>query len=148
MTADSSEGVRFARRVFGVAGIYGLLILLPQYFLETSLFQRPPIRHPEHFYGFLGVAVAWQVAFLLIARDPVRLRPVMLAGLLEKFSFGTAVGVLYVRGRVAAPTLAFAVIDAMLGVLFITSYLRTRDRRLIGREADSRSDSGSSETGT
>ena len=27
----------------------------------------PAITHPEYFYGFLGVAAAWQVAFLVIA---------------------------------------------------------------------------------
>ena len=64
----------FARRVFGVAGIYGLLVLLPQYFTEakTGADFPPPITHPEYYYGFVGVAVAWQVLFLILARDPHR----------------------------------------------------------------------------
>ena len=71
--------MRFARWVFRLAGIYGLIVLLPQYFLEERIGRDdpPPITHPEHFYAFLGVAVAWQVAFLVIAQDPIRYRPIM-----------------------------------------------------------------------
>jgi hypothetical protein len=52
--------LRFARVVFLVAGIYGILVLLPQYFLEEriGIDSPPPITHPEHFYGFVGVALA------------------------------------------------------------------------------------------
>ena len=137
MTALRNDGERFARRVFGLSGVYGLVVLLPQFFFEEILNRRnpPPITHPEYFYGFLGVAVAWQVAFLLIARDPVRLRPVILAGALEKFSFGLAAATLYGLGRINAPTLGFAAIDAMLGVLFIISYLRTSAPRQVESEA-------------
>lgn len=50
----------FARRVFLIAGSYGLVVLLPQYFLESRTGRElpPPITHPEYYYGFLGVAVA------------------------------------------------------------------------------------------
>ena len=80
----------FARRVFLIAGIYGLLVLLPLYFLEARIGrdQPPAITHPEYFYGFLGVAVSWQVAFLVISRDPVRFRPLMVPAVLEKATFG------------------------------------------------------------
>ena len=62
------------------AGVYGLIVMAPNYFLERQISQNdpPPITHPEYFYGFVGVALAWQVAFLLISREPVRLRPLML----------------------------------------------------------------------
>ena len=61
-----------ARRLFLIAGIYGLAVILPQYFLEARVGRDypPAITHPEYFYGFLGVAAAWQVAFLVIATDP------------------------------------------------------------------------------
>ena len=70
----------FARWLFWIAGIYGLVVLVPQYFLEqkVGLDYPPAITHPEYFYGFLGVAIAWQVAFLIIGQDPQRFRPMML----------------------------------------------------------------------
>jgi len=64
-TGDRS--VTFARRVFAAAGIYGVLVLAPQYFMEGRIGRDfpPPITHPEHFYRFIGVALAWQVLFLV-----------------------------------------------------------------------------------
>lgn len=114
----------FARRVFRFAGVYGLIVLLPQYFLEARIGQDapPPITHPEFFFGFLGVAVAWQVAFLIIAHDPQRFRPLMLAGVIEKFSFPAAIAVLLVQGRVAAAVAVFAGIDLILGLLFVVAW--------------------------
>lgn len=119
--------MKFARRVFLTAGIYGLLVMLPQYFLEqrVSRDQPPAITHPEYFYGFIGVAVSWQVAFLLVARDPARYRPLMLAAVLEKASFGLAAAALYSVGRLALATLFFGLIDLAWGVLFVAAYVRT-----------------------
>src|SRR5262245_17918 len=101
--------MRFARWVFRIAGIYGLAVLAPQYCLEAQVGRDypPPVTHPEFFYGFLGVAVAWQVAFLLIARDPARYRPLMIPAVLEKVTFGIAVLVLFAQQRVAGVLLVF-----------------------------------------
>lgn len=119
--------VTFARRVFLFAGTIGLLTLLPQYFLENRIgVDYPPaITHPEHFYGFVGVGAVWQVLFLVIARDPVRLSPVMPIAVLEKLSFGVPVIVLYSQGRVPAILLGFGLFDLFLGLLFVISYRRT-----------------------
>lgn len=120
--------MKFARKVFLAAGIYGLLILLPQYFLEQKVGRDfpPAITHPEFYYGFLGVAVAWQVAFLVIAHDPVRYRMMMLPGALEKAGFGFAVLALYLQQRVPAALLSFALLDLVLGALFLTAFQKTR----------------------
>lgn len=117
----------FARRTFLIAGVYGLVALLPMYFLEGRIGRDapPPIAHPEFFYGFLGVAVAWQAAFLVITRDPVRFRPLMLPAVLEKASFGLPSIALWLGGRLTAPMLAAGLIDLALGVLFVVAYLRT-----------------------
>ena len=119
----------FARRVFLTAGIYGLIVITPQLFLEgkTSRDFPPAITHPEFYYGFVGTALAWQVVFLLIGRDPVRYRPLMVvAALIEKGLFGVAVPVLYHQGRVSGMMLGFAMIDLVLGLLFLESWRRTK----------------------
>jgi hypothetical protein len=120
----------FARRVFLVAGIYGLAALLPQYFMEERLGRDfpPPISHPEYFYGFLGVAAAWQVAFLMIARDPARYRLIMIPGMLEKVSFGLAGIVLFIEERIPATLLAFGIVDLLWAVLFSMAFVK------VGRE--------------
>jgi hypothetical protein len=119
--------MKFAKRVFLIAGIYGLIVLAPQYFLEakTGTDYPPPITHPEYYYGFIGVALAWQALFLVIAKDPVRYRAMMIPSALEKASFGVAVPLLFLLGRVSSFILGFAMVDLILGALFITSYLKT-----------------------
>ena len=117
----------FAKRVFFLADIYGLVVLLPQYFMEerTGRDFPPPVTHPEYFYGFIGVAVAWQIVFLIISRDPVRYRPIMLAAVVEKASFGVAAVALYLAGRLGVRMLGAGIIDLILGALFAIAYLRT-----------------------
>lgn len=121
--------MKFARRVYLIAGIYGLLVLLPQYFLRARIGNDmpPEITHPEFYYGFVGVAVAWQVLFLILATDPRRFRPMMIPAVLEKASFGVAVVVLVAQGQTAMPMLAAALVDLTFGVLFVLAFFRTRN---------------------
>src|SRR5262245_36994917 len=85
----TQDVIKLSRIVFLTAGVYGLLVVLPQYALENRIgIDTPPsITHPEFFYGFIGVTTAWQIIFLIISKDPVRYRPMMLASVLEKISF-------------------------------------------------------------
>jgi hypothetical protein len=119
--------MKFVRRVFLVAGIYGLVVLLPMYLLEekTGHDFPPPITHPEYYYGFIGVAVAWQVLFIVLSRDPSRYRPMMIPAILEKASFAIPVLLLYLQHRASSFTLAAGMVDAVLGVLFLVAYLNT-----------------------
>lgn len=119
--------MKFAKRLFFVAGIYGLLILLPQYFLEAKNGRDfpPPVNHPEYYYGFVGVALAWQVLFLMLARDPARYRAMMIPAIMEKAGFGVAVLVLYLQHRVAPPLLGAGLIDLAFGALFVVAYAKT-----------------------
>ena len=117
----------FARRVFLVAAVYGALALVPQYFLEARIGRDfpPPITHPEHFYGFVGVALAWQVLFFVVARDPARLRPVMPVAVLEKVAFGGAAVVLFLAGRLHPLMLGAGLSDLVLAALSLAAWLRT-----------------------
>lgn len=123
--------MKFAKVVFLVAGIYGLLALLPQYFTEAQVGRDypPPITHPEYYYGFIGVAVAWQIVFLIMSRDPARFRPVMLAAVLEKLSFGIPALILYSQQRLSNVMLAGGIVDLVLAALFVAAYVKTADGR-------------------
>ena len=115
---------RFARRVYTIAGIYGLIVMFPQYFLEARIGRDnpPPITHPEYFYGFIGIVLVWQLAFLVIARDPARFRALMPVTVLEKLVFAVPAILLFAQGRVAPSVLPFAAIDLVLAVLFLLAY--------------------------
>ena len=122
--------MRIARRVFRFAGIYGLLVLLPQYFTEVKIGHDypPAITHPEFYYGFLGVAISWQIAFLVIAKDPLRYRIMMIPSIAEKLTFGIAVLFLFFGHRTSSMTLTFAIIDLVLAAALFLAYLRTSAR--------------------
>jgi hypothetical protein len=119
--------MKFAKVVFWVAGIWGLLVITPLYFMFDLIGKQdpPPITHPGFYYGFVGVTLAWQIAFLVIARDPVRFRLMMIPSVVEKFSWAIAVGVLVMQGRMHGSDLVFGVTDFILGVLFVIAYLIT-----------------------
>jgi hypothetical protein len=129
---NSGMGTKFARWVFTIAGIYGIIVLVPQYFMEDRLAKDlpPALTHPEHFYGFIGVTLAWQLVYLFIGTDPIRYRPIMVIGMLGKLSFGIACFVLYLQGRLAPVVLAASCVDLFLVVLFGISFLMTRSPKI------------------
>src|SRR5437867_1211918 len=105
--------MRFAKWVFRVAGASGVLLIVPPFFLEgrTGADYPPPINHPEYYYGFFGVTLAWQCLFLIIGADPVRYRLAMLPAMLEKAGFVVAIAVLYLADRVHPLWIGFAAHD-------------------------------------
>ena len=121
---------RFARLVFLIAGIMGVIVLVPQYFMEAAIGrdQPPPIAHPEHFYGFIGIALALQVVFFVIASDVRRYRWMMLPAISEKLAFGVPALLLYFSDRTAGAFALAGTIDLMLGVLFALAFYATADK--------------------
>jgi hypothetical protein len=105
--------MRFAKAVFLTAGIYGLLILTPIYFMEGRIGRETPpaITHPEYFYGFLGAGVAWQIVFLVLSRDPLRYRAMILPSVLEKVSYGIALVLLFTQHRLPLSVLTIGSMD-------------------------------------
>ena len=122
--------MKFAKSIYLLSGLYGLLVLIPQYFLQArnGINFPPTINHPEYFYGFIGVAAAWQIGFLTISKDPQRYGPLMIATVIEKYSYGFPVLVLYVQGRLAVPILVTGLIDLILGTLFVVAYKKVGTR--------------------
>lgn len=123
--------MKFAKYVFIAAGVWGVLLLTPLYFMFDLIGRNdpPPITHPGFFYGFVGVSLAWQFAFFVIASDPLRFRPMMVPSIVEKLGYGVAAIVLYLQGRLHGQDLAFGAIDLILGTLFAAAYLRMRAGR-------------------
>ena len=120
--------MKFAKIVFRVAAIWGVLIITPLYFMFDVISRNdpPPITHPGFFYGFVGTALAWQIAFFFIASDPARYRPLIIPSIFEKFSYGMAVIVLVLQSRMRSSDLLFAGVDLLLGVLFVIAYFKVR----------------------
>lgn len=119
--------MRFARIVFLIAGVIGFLELTPLYFIFDVIGRQdpPPITHPGFYYGFVGVALAWQVAFIVISRDPVRLRPMMIPAVIEKFIYAVTFMALYLQSRIHPSDLAFGIVDLLFGILFLTAFFKT-----------------------
>lgn len=118
--------MKLARVIYALAGVYGIGVLLPMYFERSHIetIYPPAITHLEYYYGFVGVGLAWQVAFLIIASNPVRHRPLMLACVLEKLTYGLAVLVLAFKNQVAGAIMAFGTVDLVWAGLFIFAFLR------------------------
>ncbi|HXM45772.1 MAG TPA: hypothetical protein VN924_31340 [Bryobacteraceae bacterium] len=124
--------MKFAKIVFWGAGAFGVLALAPLYFIFDLVGRQdpPPITHPQFYYGFAGVALAWQFAFFTIATNPARFRPMMIPSLLEKVGYVGALLALHLQGRISTVRAATGLPDALLAVLFLAAFLQTRaDRR-------------------
>ena len=122
--------MRFAKYTFIGAGIWGLVVLLPFYALVDITGRRyaPPTEYPQFFWGFLSVALAWQVAFLIIGIDPVRFRPLMIPAFLEKMGYVATLIVLYAGRRISSLDFQPVLPDFALGVLFVVAYVMTGKR--------------------
>ena len=120
--------MKFAKIIFWIAAIWGFLILTPLYFIFDTIGRQdpPPITHPAFYYGFVGVALAWQVGFVVIARDPVHFRLMMIPAVLEKFSYGISLIALYLQHRLHGADVAFGGIDLLFGALFLVAFAWTR----------------------
>ena len=58
--------MKFAKIVFWIAGIWGVLVLTPLYFIFDLIGRKdpPPITHPAFYYGFVGVPSPGRSHFL------------------------------------------------------------------------------------
>ena len=119
--------MKFARFVFWGAGVWGIVILTPLYFLFDTIgsLHSSPITYPQFYYGFVGVAMAWQFVFLVIGSDPARFRWMMIPSVAEKLVFGLTMIVLYGEGRMAISDLMPVFPDLLLGALFALAFVKT-----------------------
>jgi len=120
--------MNFAKAVFWVGGAFGVVLLTPLYFMFdlAGRLDPPPITHPQFYYGFVGVALVWQFVYIAIGADPLRFRPMMILSALAKGSYVGALLVLYLQERISPMQAATGTPDALLMVLFVTAFLKTR----------------------
>ena len=121
---------RFARSVFLWAGVVGIAELLPLYVGEAlvSRVSPPALTHPTFYYGFIGVALAWQVAFVIMSRDPQRYLPLFPALFLEKLLYPVSTYLLFAHGRVSVLELGGASGDLIWLALFVAVWRRLAKR--------------------
>jgi hypothetical protein len=119
--------MKFARVVFVGAGVWGIVLLTPMYFLFDAIGRQPsgPVTYPQFYYGFLAVTMAWQFAFLVIGSDPARFRLMMMPSVVEKLAFFLSMSVLFVQGRATVTDMMVVAPDFLLGVLFTIAFVKT-----------------------
>ena len=120
--------MKFAKIVFWIAGFWGVLMITPLFFMFNLIGRQdpPPITHPGFYYGFVTAALAWQIAFFVIAQDPIRLRPLIVPAAIEKFGYGIVVLALVSQNRMRPADLMFGCVDLLLGVLFVAAFAKTK----------------------
>jgi hypothetical protein len=120
--------VKFAKYTFLIAGIYGVLVLVPQYFLleKNSSDFPPPITHLEYYYGFTGTALVFQIIFFVISTNPIKYRALIAVSIFEKLAFAIPVALLFFQSKVSSSIFLAGMLDLFLGVLFLIGFFRTR----------------------
>lgn len=123
--------IKFAQRLFLGAGIYGIAVIAPMFFLEHAIgeYDPPSITHAEFYYGFVCTAFAWQIVYLMLSRDPIRLRPMLIPAIMGKAGFAISVFVLCAQGRLGAQNVVLPSIDLLLAALFAWAYVALGSRR-------------------
>lgn len=112
--------LRFASRVYRLAAIYGVLVLLPAYLIPLP----DPYKLTQ--IGFVGLALVFQGLFWIMASDPARYRALVPLTIFEKLCFGLPAAVFWARGQTDGITAAFGVIDLLLAALFTLVLFRLR----------------------
>lgn len=112
--------VRFARGLYRIAAIYGVIVLLPLYFVPL------PAPYRLNLVGFAGAALVFQGMFWIIARDPLRFLPLVGLSVFEKLCFGVPALAFWLRGQTDSVTATFGAIDLLLGALFAVAWFRLR----------------------
>jgi hypothetical protein len=122
--------MKFAKVVFTGAGIWGLIVLTPFYFMFDAIGRSypPPITHPDFYFGFIGLGLSWQIAFLIIGRDPARFKPMLIPAVCEKAFYVISLFVLYQSGRIQLAQLAVGAPDLILGCLFVAAAYKVRSK--------------------
>lgn len=124
--------MKLAKWTFRTAGIFGLIVMVPMLFIEKLIVEimPPAVKHPEFFYGFVLLNICWQILYLIVSKDPIRLRPIMIPSFFAKASGPVALLWLHFQDRISSQWVTTIYMDALFAILFLVSYWVT------GRETD------------
>jgi hypothetical protein len=118
--------MKLARCVFLTAGILGLLPVVP---LAYAAMVNEQIMLPDvgsaslFFYGFVFQYVCWQILYIVLARDPVRYRPMMILAFLAQVIAPLYPAWLYLYGF--RLWISIVVVDLVLAMLFLVAFWLT-----------------------
>ena len=100
--------MKFARIVFVGAGVWGVAVLTPFFWLVdvTGRRYQPPV-----------------------GTNPARFRPLMIPSIVEKFGYVALLALLYSQSRISLADAQAAFPDLLLGTLFAVSFVKTRPAR-------------------
>ncbi len=113
------------RLLFTIAGVYDFLIGLVFLFFGPQLFDAAGVPHPNH-WGYLQfgslLLMVFGTMFFAVAYDPLRNRNLMPYGMLLKLSYTGLVTYYWVTTDCPLLFKPFAIIDAVMLVLFLVAY--------------------------
>jgi len=69
------------------------------------------------------VTLAWQIVYLMMWRDPLRFRPMLIPAIVGKVGFATSVLVLFAQGRLEAASVWLPSTDLILAALFAWAWI-------------------------
>ncbi len=120
--------------LFLVAGLYDFLIGLAFLLCGGMLLKWAGIPEPNH-WGYLQFAalqlLIFGAMFLQVSRDPVGNRNLIVCGLMLKVSYVSLVAYYWAKGECPLLFQPFAVIDAVMFVLFLLAYLDHGERSTV-----------------
>jgi hypothetical protein len=113
------------RLLFAIAAAYDFLLGVAFLFFGPQLFDATGIPYPNH-WGYLQFAslllMVFGAMFFAVAHDPVGNRNLMPYGMLLKLSYTGLVAYYWVTGDCPPLFKPFAIIDAVMFILFVLAY--------------------------
>ena len=112
--------MKFAKWVLIVGGIFGLLAIIPLYFIENQI--APGLNYPEFYYGFIGINILWQILYIYISTNLSRFRPIILFAFFVKILGVISISWLILTERTETWWYGIIISDLILAIMFVTAY--------------------------
>jgi hypothetical protein len=123
-------GPRWIRILFGISGAYDLVLGILFVGFGPAIFEAASVPEPNH-WGYIEfgalLLIVFGLMFFAVANDPLANRNLMPYGMLLKLSYSVLVAY-YWAVTEDLPMLfkPFAIVDAVMFVLFLIAYTSTR----------------------